>query len=214
MSAPGVSTATTTVESTGAAVESATRPTMKSTAVKSTADVTMEAANRTMCKAARTYEAASTEAASTYETATVESMAPTPAASPTSPAPRASPAIPRTGANEYAAREPTRSVVPVRSASVRVISVVTVVAYRRPANSNTHRNLCLRRLRISQRQHQYRDQSQIFHVPHVIPLVSDPPSPPDLPAFRFYFNLTAYVFELGRRRKVASGRVADFGQFA
>lgn len=189
MSAPGVSTATATVESTGAAVESATRPTMKSTAVKSAADVTVEAANRTMCKAARTYETASTEAASTYETATVESMAPTPAASPTSPAPRASPAIPRTGANEYAASKPTRSVVPIRSASVRVISVVTVVAYRRPANSNTDRDLRLRRLRVSQRQHQHRNQSQIFHVPHVIPLLPDPPFPPDLPAFRFYFNL-------------------------
>ena len=177
MSAPGVSTATTTVESTGAAVESATRPTMKSTAMKSAADVTVEAANRAMCKAARAYKAASTEAASTYETATIESMAPTPAASPTSPAPRASPAIPRTGANEYATSKPTGSVVPVRSASVRVISVIAVVAYRRPTNSNTHRDLRLRRLRVSQRQHQYRNQSQIFHVPHVIPLVSDPPFP-------------------------------------
>jgi hypothetical protein len=50
MSAPGVSTAT-TVESTGAAVESATRPTMKS-AADITADITMEAASRTMCEAA------------------------------------------------------------------------------------------------------------------------------------------------------------------
>jgi hypothetical protein len=193
MSAPGVSAAT-TVESTRAAVESATHPTMKSTT-----DVTVEATDRTMRKAASTYEAASTEPRTSGKAmieaapikaapeATVKTTSK--AAAPTSPTPRASPAPPRAGANEYAAREPTGSVIPVRSASVRVISVITVVAYRRPANSNTDRNLCLRRLRVSQRQHQYRNQSQIFHVPHVIPLVSDPPFPPDLPAFRFYFNL-------------------------
>jgi hypothetical protein len=181
MSASGVSTATTTVESTGAAVESATRPTMKSTTVKSAADVTVEAANRTMREAARTYEASSTEASSTIEAATIAPASASIEAAtvaPASPTPRASPAIPGTGANEYAAREPTGSVVTIRSASIRCISVITVVAYRRPANSNTHRNLCLRRLRISQRQHQYRNQSQIFHIPHVIPLVPDPPFPP------------------------------------
>ena len=51
---------------------------------------------------------------------------------------------PRAGADEYAASEPVRTVVAIRRASVRVISVVAVRANRSRANSYAHRDLGLR----------------------------------------------------------------------
>jgi hypothetical protein len=57
---------------------------------------------------------------------------------------------PRTGANEHATHKVIRTVVAVRSASVRVIAVITVGADRRGsyvtrAHSNSNCNLRMRR---------------------------------------------------------------------
>jgi hypothetical protein len=107
------------------------------------------------CKPAPAYEPTSAyETASAYETTTA----------PTATTPTAAPAIPRTGTYKQSARKPVRSVEAVRRAGVRIISIVAVRAYRLYANSD--RDL---RLRIGQRQHQNRHQSQIFHIPHVVP---------------------------------------------
>ncbi len=96
---------------------------------------------------------------------------PGPNPGPNRPAPVA--VIPRPGADKHPTREPARSVVTVRRASVRCISVIAVCTHRRSANisrpnSYAHADL---RLGIRQRQHQNAHQSQIFYVPHLIPLV-------------------------------------------
>jgi hypothetical protein len=118
-----------------AALDSATCGTMKA------ADgPAMKTSNRTARVAASAVVAASVAVAATVAPAgaTIVAASPTPtAASPIS-------VIPRAGADEYAASEPVRTVVAIRRASVRVISVVAVRANRSRANSYAHRDLGLR----------------------------------------------------------------------
>jgi hypothetical protein len=173
----------------------------------------VEAANRTACVAAPTVKAASAD-----ESTAVAIAAPTVAPAPATVAPTASPAIPWAGTDKHSACEPIRPVIAVRRASVRIVPVVAVGAYRCCSDvawtdSHAHRDL---RLRVCQRQHQNRDQSQIFHVPHLIPLVSDPPLQPqrssDLPGLPDFTSIrSAYLFELRTGKKVAVPAVADFG---
>jgi hypothetical protein len=79
------------------------------------------------------------------------------------------PVVPRTGSNEEAIYEVIRSVKAIRRASIRIIIVVTVRADRRPTYinraSDAHSDSNLR-LRVSHRQHQHREQREIFQVTH------------------------------------------------
>jgi hypothetical protein len=117
---------------------------------------------------ASTYVSASTRVpAPAAPTAAAAIIAITPA-TPTASAP----AIPWAGANEYATRKPARSVVAVRRAGIRRVIVIAVIAHWRSAHiawahPYSHTDL---RLRVRQRQHQNAYQSQIFQVPHKIPL--------------------------------------------
>ena len=78
---------------------------------------------------------------------------------------------PRASPDEDATREPVRPIVAVRRASVGIISVVAVLADRRPggvarpnvdANSHTH----LRLRKGKRHDHHHRQQREIFHVSH------------------------------------------------
>lgn len=148
--------ASTTVESSAAAMESAA--TVK--AARATARETASAVESTARKTAPG-EAASGKAATAPTTS-----APTPAATPASPTTPA-PAIPRTGADEETVRKPRSPIIAVRSARIRIIIVIAVRTIRRAVipGTHSHANADLR-LRIRQRQHQHCNQSQIFHVPH------------------------------------------------
>src|SRR5580658_8941634 len=151
---------------TTSAVEAATTV-EASTTMKPSADATTEAATVTASAVtASAVVAASAIVAATVAptTAAITPATVAPTTSPAAPTPRASPAIPRAGANEYAASEPV-SVISVRRACVRVVSVVAVVAGRRTiTHPHADCDLCLR---VRQRQHQKNtNQSQIFQVTH------------------------------------------------
>jgi hypothetical protein len=161
--------------------------------VESTSRATRKSASAR--KSAAAYKPTAThEPATAYKSTTV---------APTAPA-TASPAIPRASTDKQSARKPARTVVAERRAGVRVISVVAIRACRLYTNSYANRDL---RLRIGQRQHQNRDQSQIFHIPHGVPpclrSVLQPRNPPDPGLLDLVSIRSAYVFELGSRKKVA-----------
>ena len=146
-------------------------------AVKSTANrATVESTTTTNCSTAavssgRTARITANTRVAVHTDVASPAVVPVPAVvavsvAPAAPTPWASPAIPRTSPDKHSPSKPTRSVVAVRRAGVRIISIVAVGANRSCANAYPNRDL---RLRISQRQHQNRDQSQIFHVPHNVP---------------------------------------------
>jgi hypothetical protein len=148
--------ASTTVESSAAAMESAATVKAASAPARETASAVESTARKTTPG-----EAASGKAATAPTTS-----APTPAATPASPTTPA-PAIPRTGADEETVRKPRSPIIAVRSARIRIIIVIAVRTIRRAVipGTHSHANADLR-LRIRQRQHQHCNQSQIFHVPH------------------------------------------------
>jgi hypothetical protein len=180
-----VSTATMTAPTVSAA--SAVKTTAASCATVESATAanraTVEPTSRATCKAASPYNPTATcEATSADEApATVVAATIAPSAATPTPAPPAVPTPPRASADKQSTRKPARSVVAVRRTGVGIIIVVAVRAYR--LHSYANRDL---RLRIRQRQHQNCDQSQIFHIPHGVPLVPDPcsnPQPPNLQVF-------------------------------
>jgi hypothetical protein len=171
MSAAAVSTtaavgaaATSTVEATASTIAMETTTAMDRAAAVAAACITASA-----CASVATatgVPASAYVSASTYVPATaVVTMTPT--------APTASaPAIPWASANEYAASKPAGSVEAIRRAGIGIVIVIAVIAHWRSAhiawaNPYSHTDL---RLRVRQRQHQNAYQSQIFQVPHKIPL--------------------------------------------
>jgi hypothetical protein len=158
-------------ETTAAATRSTTSAAAEATG--SAATVTASAAS--ISTSARGITAASAVAATTvtYTTTTVaatSTVATTTAAIESmTPAPTAT--VPRPGAKEEAAIKPVRSVVAIRSACIRSVAVVAVVADRRsvivpvPAatNADTHRNLGLSLLPRRKRQthSNYRQECKI-----------------------------------------------------
>lgn len=191
-----VEPATATAVEPATAVEAA--PTVESTtSVKSAATMEAGAASSeaVSCEAVP-FKAASAPAAPAP-------AAPGPAVTPTAAPPASSPAIPGAGADEDTACKPVRPVVAVRGTGVGIVSVITVITYRRPAvigwsDSDTYFDL---RLRVRQRNHQNRQQRQIFQVPHMTPFFRST-SPAlktrqNLKAFSdFVVNLNAYILEL------------------
>src|ERR1700691_2266536 len=182
-----------TVEATPAStMEAAPASAMKSSAAP-------EAPGRTASKAASTGKAASTRKAAEARSET--------------PTPKARSTEPRTGADEQSTREPIRSVVAIRCASVRVIPVISVIARRRcakVARSKPHAHTHLS-LRVGQGQHQNTYQSQMFYVSHKFPLVlrSAIPAtnPPDLQVFRIFCLSEAPMYlNSGPKEKLQSPR--------
>jgi hypothetical protein len=174
-----------------AAVSAATVEATSCCPAKSTADVAVEAARWAACKTASTEACARVGTATVTEawTTVTEAWASVVAATVTEACmaivawPKiAGPAIvsvkPRSRADEQTTGEPARSVVAVRRTSVRRISVVAVLAYRRSgivsrAKSYTHANPDLG-LRIGQWNHQNRQQGHMLEITHLFyPLASD-----------------------------------------
>jgi len=86
-----------------------------------------------------------------------------------SPAPASQPprsVEPRASPDEDAASKPVGTVVAVRRASVRIVSVVSVRACRRYADRTDSNSHCDLRLRVSHWNHQHRQQRNIFQVTH------------------------------------------------
>src|SRR5208337_1109427 len=108
---------------------------------------------------------ASVVASAAPSTTPASAVAVTPTAAPTA-SPSTVPAVPGAGADEQPSSEPVRTVVAVRGASIRIVSVVAVRATHGRSVTVSNRYLRLRRLRVHQRQRQNRNQSQIFDVPH------------------------------------------------
>jgi hypothetical protein len=194
-----------------AAVESSTTATMESATAAMEPAATVESASRTVRKAASPSKATSAcKTASADEPASAKTT--TEARS--EPSTKKAPATePRPGSDKYSTGKPARPVVPIGCTRVRGVSVVSVFTYGRRVTvvitrPKSHANPDLR-LRIGQRQHQHRNQSQIFHVPHVTPLVQirllihktrriSRPS-------RFYFNLQSespIYLNSGARKKL------------
>ncbi len=78
---------------------------------------------------------------------------------------------PGSGADEDSAREPVRPIVAVGRTGVRIVSIVAIGAHRRCAivarpKPDSYADLSLR---VGQRNHQNRQQCQIFQVPHISP---------------------------------------------
>jgi hypothetical protein len=186
---------------------------MKTTATVESATAANRAAVEPTRRAARKSAAAAYHPTATYESTSADITAASVEAAtitPTAATPTTVPAPPWASTDKQSARKPARSVVAVRRAGVRIIIVVAVCADRFYADSD--RDLCLR---ISQRQHQNRDQSQIFDIPHGVPpcprSVLETHNPSNLQVFWILISLrSAYVFELGPRKKVAGAAVADF----
>src|ERR1700677_790513 len=207
-----------TVEATPAStMEAAPASAMKSSAAP-------EAPGRTASKAASTGKAAPTRTPppackptsrkATSAEATAKASAGKAAENPSeTPTPKARSTEPRTGADEQSTREPIRSVVAIRCASVRVIPVISVIARRRCAKvdrSKPHAHTHLS-LRVGQGQHQNTDQSQMFYVSHKFPLVlrSAIPAtnPPDLQVFRIFCLSEAPMYlNSGPKEKLQSPR--------
>src|SRR5271165_5215651 len=148
-----------------------------------------------------------TPARVTVPRTTVPSVTPTPASQP----PRT--VEPWASPDEDATSKPVSTVVSVRRATVRIVSVVSILTDRRCANcyadrtnSDSYSHL---RLRISKRHYRHhRQQRKIFQVSHTHLLALDRLNFLDFRSESPFQSL--YVLERGRQEKVVKTGAAEF----
>src|ERR1700722_1979245 len=131
----------------------------------------MEAAGRTApCETTSSVPSAREPASCVAASITVAAPSPAlAAASVETTAPSAAaPVIPRASADKDSTGKPARPVISIRSARVRIVAVVAIITDRSRshiARANAYADTDLR-LRVSQWNHQNRQQRHIFEIPH------------------------------------------------